>query len=254
MDENTNVDNKSASTDNKSASPYAVPGSILIAGLIIAGAIYYNNTGVTGSGQPAATGAGADAGGEQTAQLDKVRAISSSDHLIGNPKAPIKIIEYSDLECPFCKSFHATMNQLVELYPGKIAWVYRHFPLDQLHSKARKEAEATECAFELGGNTKFWEYTNKVFEVTPSNNNLDLAQLPIIAEQIGLNKQAFETCLASGRQAARVEADYQNAVDAGGRGTPFPVVILPNGKRIALEGAVPLEGMKQLVEGILEAK
>ncbi|MBI2097632.1 MAG: thioredoxin domain-containing protein [Candidatus Vogelbacteria bacterium] len=241
--------------ENNKPSPYAIPGAIVIAGLIIAGAVYYKGNGpVTGSGgQPAAVGAN-----EQNAALEKMRPIDAADHLLGNPNAPIKIVEYSDLECPFCKNFHATMHQLVTAYPEQVAWVYRHFPLDQLHNKARKEAEASECAYELGGpsgseasNEKFWAYVDKIFEVTPSNDRLEPSQLPLIAEQIGLNRQTFETCLASGRQAERVDADYQNALDAGGRGTPFPIVIAPDGKKFALEGAVPFEGMKQLVEGLL---
>src|SRR5207249_6414117 len=78
---------------------------------------------------------------------------------------------------------------------GKVVWVYRHFPIDSLHSKARKEAQASECAAALGGNEAFWAYSDKLFEVTPSNNRLDLAQLPRIAQEIGLDRAQFETCL-----------------------------------------------------------
>lgn len=236
--------------ENKKSSPYAIPGAIVIAGLIIAGAIYYQGSSSIGtSGQPAAAGV------EQSdLKLEKLRSIDAADHLLGNPQAPIKIIEYSDLECPFCKTFHQTMHQLVNEYPTEIAWVYRHFPLDQLHSKARKESEASECAYELGGHEKFWTYVDKIFEITPSNDGLDPARLPEVAEQIGLDRRAFETCLASGRQAERVDSDYQNVVLSGGRGTPFPVVIGPDGKKIALEGAIPFAGMKQLIDALLTNK
>ncbi|MBI2100834.1 MAG: DsbA family protein [Candidatus Vogelbacteria bacterium] len=232
--------------ENNKPSPYAIPGAIIIAGLIIAGAVYYRSGPADNAGQPAAVGAG-----DNSAQLENLRPIDSNDHILGNSNAPIKIVEYSDLECPFCKNFHATMHQLVTAYPEQVAWVYRHFPLDQLHPKARKEAEATECAYELGGNEKFWAYTDKVFEITPSNNGLDPAKLSEITEQVGLDRQNFEACLAGGRQAERVDADYQNALDAGGRGTPFPIVIAPDGKKFALEGAIPFDGMKQLVDSLL---
>src|SRR3989344_5485116 len=101
---------------------------------------------------------------------------------------PIAIVEYSDLECPFCKTFQKTLHQIMDEYgeSGKVAWVYRHFPLAQLHTKAAKEAEATECAAELGGNAAFWKYADRLFEVTPSNNNLELSQLPVIAAEVGL--------------------------------------------------------------------
>lgn len=104
------------------------------------------------------------------------RPISASDHILGNPNARIIILEYSDLECPFCKVFHATMHRVIK-ENADIAWVYRHYPIAQLHSKAFREAEATECAWEQGGNETFWKYTDKLFEVTPSNNGLEDSML-----------------------------------------------------------------------------
>ena len=120
------------------------------------------------------------------ASLINMKPISDSDHILGDKNAPVKIVEFSDTECPFCKRFHTTMQQVVKDSNGQIAWVYRHFPLDQLHSKARKEAEATECAAEMGGNEKFWAYLNRLMEVTPANNGLDPAELLTIAAYVGL--------------------------------------------------------------------
>lgn len=104
-----------------------------------------------------------------------VNPVTPNEHIKGNPNAEVFVIEYSDPECPFCKRFHETMKSVMQEYgdTGKVAWVYRHFPLDALHTKARKEAEAFECAAELGGNVKFWEYADKLFEITPSNDGLD---------------------------------------------------------------------------------
>jgi protein-disulfide isomerase len=101
--------------------------------------------------------------------------VTEKDHISGDTKAELVIIEYSDPECPFCKRFHETMTQVMSEYgkAGKVAWVYRHFPLDAIHSKARKEAEAIECAGELGGNEKLWEYVNTLYKITPANNQLD---------------------------------------------------------------------------------
>lgn len=229
---------------------YAVPGAIIIAGLIIAGAVYYRGP----SGGPAAVGAPAAIAEPAALKLENVRPIGVDDHLRGNSAAPIKIIEYSDLECPYCQNFHQTMRELIAAYPNQVAWVFRHFPLDQLHSQARTEAAATECVAELGGQEKFWAYTDKIFEITPSNNGLDPAKLSITAKEIGLDQAAFDSCLASGRTAARVDADYQNAVQIGGRGTPLPIIIGPGDKKFALEGAVPLAGMKQLVDTLLAPK
>ncbi len=126
-----------------------------------------------------------------------VKPVDGEDHIRGNPNAPVKLVEFSDFECPFCKRFHPIMKRLMEEYgkEGKVAWVYRHFPIDSLHSKARKEAQAAECANELGGNEAFWTFTDKLFAVTPSNNRLDLGLLPRVAEEIGLDRAAFEACL-----------------------------------------------------------
>lgn len=113
----------------------------------------------------------------------KFRPISAADHIWGDPNAPVKIIEYSDLQCPFCQRFHPTMQQIVTEYKGQVAWVYRHFPLEQIHPHARKEAEAAECAAELGGNNAFWVFVDALFKGTPTSDPAELAK---IATQIGL--------------------------------------------------------------------
>lgn len=160
-------------------------------------------------------------------------------------------MEFSDLECPFCKQFHNTMQQVVDDYGDQVAWVYRHFPLDSLHPKARKEAEATECAAEQGGNDGFWAFTDRLFEITPSNDGLNLNQLPEIAGDVGLDVSAFQTCLDSGKYADKVEAQYQDAVAAGGNGTPYSVVISSDGTTVPLSGAQPISSVKTIVDSLL---
>jgi len=87
------------------------------------------------------------------------------DHTNGDADARIQIVEYSDFECPFCGRFHETMNQVMAQYgeSGDVNWTYRHFPLDQIHPQARPLAIASECVAELGGNEKFWEFSNIMF-------------------------------------------------------------------------------------------
>jgi protein-disulfide isomerase len=135
---------------------------------------------------------------------------------------------------------------------GRVAWVFRHFPLDSLHSKARKEAQASECANELGGNDAFWAYSDKLFDVTPSNNRLDLKLLPQYAEEIGLDRAKFETCLQGnargGKYADHIQADVLDATASGGTGTPFSLVIAANGEVYPLVGAQPYEAVKALIE------
>ncbi len=107
----------------------------------------------------------------------KLKPVSPDDHILGDANAKIIIVEYSDLECPFCKVFHNTMHQVVEKSNGDVAWVYRHYPIPQLHKKAFREALATECAWEQKGNDGFWKYMDKLFEITTSNDGLDEARL-----------------------------------------------------------------------------
>lgn len=229
----------------------SVPMAIIIAGLIVAGVLYFTNSS-NNQGQKTDTGQEAeDQAGSPTDQKTSFRPVTDDDHIKGNRNAPITIIEYSDLECPFCKRFHPTMQQVIDEYPGQVRWVYRHFPLTQLHSKAAKEAEATECAAELGGNEGFWAYVDRLYEITPANNGLDFSQLPQIAEYVGLDRDEFEQCLNSGKYADKVQADVDDAVAAGGRGTPYSLIIDQDGNTSTIPGALPFEQVKAMIEPLL---
>ena len=241
-------------TESKQSNKISIPTAIILAGIIIGGAVIYssNRTNTAGTAnQPQQQQVA-----QQTGDLDQMAAISDSDHVRGNPDAPVKIVEYSDTECPFCKRFHSTMQEVMNEYgkDGKVAWVYRHFPLDQLHSKARKEAVALECADEQGGNDKFWSYADRLYEITPANNGLDPSELPKIAQYVGLDVAKFNTCLASTKYDAHIEADVQNATATGGNGTPWSIVVDKNGKKYPLSGAQPYASVKQLIDLALQGK
>lgn len=232
---------------------FSIPGAVVLAGVIIAGAILFTRLPVRTGGQQAASPvvAGQVAERAQVPPVGLLRPIDPSrDHIRGEANAPVTIVEYSDTECPFCKTFHPTLQQVIREYDGKVRWVYRHLPLDALHPKARKEAEATECAGEQG---KFWEYLDKIFEVTPSNNGLDPAQLPQIAGDVGLDVKAFETCLNSGKFAQHIQEDITDAEKAGGRGTPYSVILGPQDEKIPFSGAQPYGNLKEILDGLLPA-
>lgn len=194
---------------------------------------------------------------DASARAKTLRPVSAGrDHIRGDPAAPVTLVEYSDFECPFCKRFHETAKKLVDESGGRVRWVYRHFPLDQLHPvKARKTAVASECAAELGGNDAFWKFADRFYELTPSNNRTDIETvLPQIAREIGLDKARFASCLASGKHDRRVEEDVQNAVATGGNGTPWSIIVSRSGKTFPLSGAQPYASVKQLVELALREK
>lgn len=220
-------------------SQYVLPITIVVAGALVAGAVFL--VGQNSGSRPQSDG-----------EVVVRPYDPASDHILGNPNATVKVIEYADLECQFCKEFHPTMHQIMEYYgkSGNVAWVFRHFPLVQLHAKAGREAEAAECAAEQGGSTSFFRFVDKVYEVTPSNNRLDLAQLPLIAGEVGLNVEAFNTCLASGKHAAAVAASYQEALAAGGKGTPY-ILITAGEEHITLSGAQPYDSMRAAIDAML---
>lgn len=206
---------------NTNTQQYMIPLAIIVAGGLIAAGIFFGGT--KNAQKPIAN----DAENASIRSIE-VGAVTDKDHIIGNPNADILMVEYSDTECPYCKQFHTTMHGVVEELgkDGKVAWVYRHFPIDQLHKKARKEAEATECATELGGSDGFWKYIDEVYKRTASNDKLDVAELPKIAKDTGLDVAKFNECLSSGKMASKVEEQFQDARKAGGRGTPYTVFVV----------------------------
>jgi protein-disulfide isomerase len=235
---------------NTFAQKLIIPIAIIIAGGLVAGAIFMTQSKPK---TPSVTDV------LNTKPEITVAPVSNSDHIRGKKDAKIVIIDYSDTECPFCKSFHESLKKIFDEYGANntVAWVYRSFPLD-IHKKAPKEAEALECAAELGGNEGFWKYTDEIYRVTTSNDTLDLAQLPVIAENVGLNKAAFTTCIDSGKYAAKVDADYEAGRLAGANGTPYTVLVV-NGEYIPLVdeqgrglGALPYTSLKSIIESFLK--
>jgi protein-disulfide isomerase len=91
--------------------------------------------------------------------------ITDEDYVKGNVSAPVTIVEFSDFQCPFCQRFHPSVQQIVNEYGDQVKWVYKHFPLDQIHPQARPAAEAAECVAEQKGNEGFWEFTDTLFEI-----------------------------------------------------------------------------------------
>lgn len=220
----------------------SIPVAIIIAGALIATGIYM--TGRSKAAPDATKKIAAPASVE-------IKPIGAADHVLGDPKAPIVIVEYSDIECPYCKQFHNTIHTLMSDYgtQGKLAWVFRHFPV---HSNSIKEGEAIECAAEVGGNDAFWKYTDKIFAETKSNNGIDLARLPGIASEIGIDVTKFNTCLASDKYKAKIEQDRQDVINAGAQGTPYSVIFAKGEKIPLAQGALPYSDMKTIIDTILK--
>ncbi len=234
-----------------------VPVAIVLAAILIAGSILWIKKPATAPAAPVAT---TTVPGQGT-----LKPVSAADHILGNPNAPIKIVEFSDPSCPYCKVFYPTMTQIMNTYgaSGQVAWVYRSFPLNQpdangniLHPNAGHESQALECAATLGGNDKFWAYANRLYSVTPSvtpqtPTGLDQTQLPIIAAYVGLNVPNFNACLSSGKEAATIEAQYLDGVNAGVSGTPSSFIITPSGTQIPIQGAETFTQINSIIQTLV---
>lgn len=224
------------------ANPLAIPVAIIIAGGLIAAAVILS--GSRGGNAAAAANAGAGQQPPVATVPDAELAIRADDHTLGNTDADVVLIEWSDLECPFCKRHHDTMNQLVKDYAGKVEWVFRYYPLD-FHTYSKKESEAAECANEIAGAKGFWSFVDTVFLVTNGNNSLDRAKLDPIAKTAGIDAAKFTACLDSGKMASRVTKDIESGVRAGVQGTPYTVAFnRKTGKQTVINGALPLEAVK----------
>ncbi len=225
---------------------YAIPIAIVVAAGLIAGAIYMNGS------KKVVVEPGAQKNEIADTTKPVIRQVEASDHIRGNPNAPIMLVEYSDFECPFCKQFHETMKRITDEYgtSGKVAWVFRQFPLEQLHPNAPKIAEASECVAELGKSVAFWKFADLVFGEKPMNDFTELSRLPEFAEKSGVSKAAYEECMKSGRNKTKVTDSIKEAVAAGGRGTPHTLVLVGD-QSATINGAQPYEVVKQMVDNLI---
>lgn len=172
--------------------------------------------------------------------------------ILGKSDAPLTLIEFSDYQCPFCKKFfQTTLPTLKAEYveTGKVRYVFRDFPLDQIHPQARKAAEAAHCAGEQG---KYWEMHNVLFQ---NQQALDLHHLKAHARDLKLDASVFDTCLEDGKYTAKVQQDYDDGLAAGVRGTPgfFLGKTEPDDtiQGTLITGAQPLAVFRQAIEGLL---
>lgn len=182
----------------------------------------------------------------------KMPPVTKDDHILGDIKAPVKFVTYTDFECPFCKTFHQYASELKNDYikDGKVALVYRAFPLDGLHQKARPEAIATECAAKLGGNDKYWQYVDKIFSTTPSNDKLDLTLLPKFAKELGLDEKKFEACTKDKAVTDAIDKSIAGGTKAAAQGTPYILVVKGEKVMGALPGAMPADQLRKVVDQV----
>lgn len=171
------------------------------------------------------------------------RDLIEDDAVLGDPNAPVTMVEFSDYDCPFCTRFYSeTLPEIKEKYieTGKVKFVYRDFPLEKLHPNAWTIAMATECAGEQG---MFFEMHNLVFD-TPGTKDADT--LKSMASELGLDTASFNSCLDNEETRAEVEKDMQDGMDNGVQGTPAFFV-----NDVFVSGAQPFNEFEKLIEAEL---
>jgi protein-disulfide isomerase len=184
---------------------------------------------------------------------DNVPKVTTEDKSRGNTNSRLILVEYSDLECPFCKQFHVTMKSVMDAYKNDVRWVYRQYPLS-FHQNAQKEAEASECVAELAGVEAFWKFIDTIYEETTSNGTgFALDKLGPLAAKVGVNQSQFQQCLDSGKKAQTVADQMAGGTSAGVNGTPGTIIIdTKTGKTRLISGAYPLEEVKRNIDEMLQ--
>lgn len=180
------------------------------------------------------------------------REFKDEEFLSGNKNKKIILVEYSDLECPYCKKFHSeTIPKILEKYKDKIGLAYRHFPLT-IHPKALKESEATLCVRSIGGNTAYANYINKIFENTQGNNSLDYNLLPKFASELNIDITKWNNCMATSTYKEQVQNDLNDGLQVGVQGTPNTFVLIKNGEEYKILTIINGARDEKYVSSIIE--
>lgn len=227
-----------SSNRSQASTPYLIPGSIVLAGIIIAGAVMYSNGGFGGGSK------------QPPSPVETGLQATKDDVVLGDAKAPVTIIEYGDYQCPFCSKFFAEIEPaIIEKYvkTGKAKFIFRSFQF--LGPESGAAAEAVYCAKEQG---KFWEYHDAVYAAEhldgqEQNGNLNRNLFLQIADGLNLDKTKFSDCIDGRKYAPRIQEDAANGQKVGVSSTPTTFV---NGTKIL--GAVPFEQISAVIDQALK--
>ena len=216
-----------------------VPVAIVLGGLLVAYAVY------------ASLGGTFSFGSTSQGNPSLVRAVGVADHILGNPAAPVVIVEYCDFASDYCKGFSDTLTQMVGNVGnrGAVAVVYRAFPLTEINRNALAHARAAECVAKVGGNDAFWAFADLLF----ANQPADSSRYGEFAKQANAPGEAFATCYADAANQvdARITADRKNAAEVGASGTPYSLILTKGRAPVVVDGAYSYDALKMLVDDAL---
>lgn len=251
-------------SQEKQSSPNVM--QMVLVGLLIGAAFFIGmlwtkvqtleSTGAPSFGNGAGNGNNAPSAGNnaptEPATADNLDPVTKDDWVKGNRNARYALVEYSDIDCPFCVRFHPTAQKLVTERKDDFMWVYRHFPLDALHPNARRKAEAAECAGKVGGNDKFWAFLD---EAVAQGSSVGPDKMADIAAKVGVNQASFKSCYDGNQTKDLVVADETSGTKAGVQGTPGNILLdTQTGKTVVVPGAVPYETLLTYIDTLTAQK
>ncbi len=217
-----------------------IPAAIVIAGLILAVAVYAMRSGRVE--------------GAVEGDISLLHPVTEADHIAGNPAAPVVLVEYADIDSSYAKSFQQTLEQVMADYGenGQVAWVYRHLPLIDQHVHAAEHAEAAECVASLGGPASFWRFIDAVNGAAPDSQQFDPDGYDSIVSGLGLLPQSFEACMSAHTYQQKVASDFENGIAVGAGGSPFTVLLVKGQQPVTIDGAVPYDALKKMLDAAVQ--
>jgi protein-disulfide isomerase len=189
----------------------------------------------------------------ETMELFKqtIPSVRETDVVIGDiATAQIVLLQYTDLECPFCQKLHDSIAQLQRHYGEHLAVVYRHFPLER-HPEAANQAEVVVCADEQGD-----KFSSRLVDATfnrtkVQQQSFNREQFLLIATETRVNMRRLEQCLESGRGAQRVADDKEEGKSLGVRATPTSFLYNKKGETVKVSGAQSLQEFQQAIDYLM---
>jgi protein-disulfide isomerase len=183
------------------------------------------------------------------AMADTNLTIQGEDYIRGSRNAQIIIFEFSDYECPFCERLHPDLKKLTQEYDGKVAWVFKNFPLSS-HTHSKEKAEIAQCVGILEGNETFWKFTDAAFA---KGSQTPLEEFKTLAQSNGIPDLDLQNCLDSEKMKDKVQDDKELGEQYGISGTPGNVILnTKTGKTTLVPGALPYNSFKTIIDGLLK--
>ncbi len=183
-----------------------------------------------------------------SAMAESNLVLQDDDHIRGSKNAKVIIFEFSDYECPFCEKIHPELQKAVDEYNGKVAWVFKYFPLSS-HPHAEEKAAVGECVAQLAGENSFWKFTDDVFD---GGTDLSVDDVKKRAEKYNLTGGKLEDCIADADIKEKVQLDKQLGQQHGVSGTPGNILLnTDTGETTLIPGALPYESLKTIIDKML---